>query len=63
MSGKPAKIRQRDLKQALIAAQKAGARQVQVNPDGSIVIPLVPDDDPPAANDSNNSFDKIMRGK
>lgn len=51
MSGTPAKIRQRDLKQALAAAQKAGAKQVQVNLPGgtSIVIPLVPDDDQPVA--------------
>ena len=50
MSGRPANIRQRDLKQTLMAALKAGARQVQVNLPGgtSIVIPLVPDDDKPA---------------
>jgi len=38
------------LKQTLMAALKAGARQVQVNLPGgtSIVIPLVPDDDKPA---------------
>ena len=48
-----------------MAAQKAGARQVQVNLGGgtSIIIPLVPDDDKPVADNSNNSFDKIMRGK
>jgi len=50
VSGRPANIRQRDLKQTLMAALKAGARQVQVNLPGgtSIVIPLVPDDDKPA---------------
>jgi hypothetical protein len=48
MSGRPAQVRQRELKQAIIAAQKVGARQVQVNLPGgaSIVIPLCPDDKP-----------------
>jgi hypothetical protein len=50
------------LKQTIFAAQKAGAKEVRVKlPDGAeIIIPLIPDDEPPA-DDSNNSFDKIMR--
>jgi hypothetical protein len=52
MVGRPAKIRQRDLKQALMAAQKVGAKELRMHlGDGtSIVIPLVPDDDKPVAN-------------
>jgi hypothetical protein len=58
MSGRPAVIRQRDCKQIINAAKKAGARQVQVNLPGgtSIVIPLVPDDDKPVA-DTNEWLD------
>jgi hypothetical protein len=53
MSGRPAKIRQRDLKQALLAAQKAGLEQVKVDFGGgvSMTFPLVPDDDKPAEAD------------
>lgn len=51
MSGRPAQIRQRDLKQTLFAAMKAGAKEVRVElGDGAtVVIPLVPSDDKPAA--------------
>ena len=51
MSGRPAKIRQRDLKQALMAAQKAGAKEVRVDygPDVCIRIPLPTADDKPIA--------------
>jgi hypothetical protein len=55
MSNRPAQIRQRDLKQTLLAAQKAGAKEVRVElgEDGAtIVIPLVPSDDK-AVVDSN----------
>ena len=68
MSGRPALIRQRDLKQAIMAAQKAGAKEVQLRLGGqvSVVIPLRANEDgegeaPPE--DSNNRFDKIMRTK
>ena len=46
MSGRPALIRQRDLKQALAAAKKAGASEVRVQYSGgvSVVIPLRPAD-------------------
>jgi len=46
VSGRPAFIRKRDLKQALAAALEAGAKQVQVHlaSGASFVIPLVPDD-------------------
>ena len=54
MSGKPAKIRARDLKGAIAAAQNAGLKEMWVQfEDGTkIVIPLVPDDDKPVV-DSN----------
>jgi hypothetical protein len=50
MSGRPAELRQRDLKQTIRAAQKAGAKEVRVNlTNGAvIVIPLIiPDDEKP----------------
>jgi hypothetical protein len=49
MSGRPAQIRQRDLKQTIFAAQKAGVKEIRVHlgDDVSIVIPLVSDDDKP----------------
>ena len=51
MAGRPAVIRQRDLKQAIIAAQKAGAKEVQVRIGGDavVVIPLCTPDDKPVA--------------
>ena len=60
MSGRPANIRQRDLKQTLMAALKAGARQVQVNLPGgtSIVIPLLPDDDNIVEADANEGLER-----
>jgi len=65
MSGRPAVIRQRDLKQAIMAAQKAGAPRVELRLGGgvSVVIPLHAPDNESAdnADDSNNSFDKIMK--
>jgi len=44
MSGRPALVRSRDVKAVMIAARKLGAKEVLVKPDGSMVIPLVPDD-------------------
>jgi hypothetical protein len=63
MSGRPAVIRQRDLKQTIFAAIKAGAKQVRVKlgEGAEVIIPLIDGDDAPVAPDSNNSFDKIMR--
>jgi hypothetical protein len=66
VSGRPAEARQRDLKQVIVAATKAGAREVRVKLSGGAesVIPLVPDDEPAEiADNSDNSFDKIMRTK
>jgi hypothetical protein len=60
MSGRPAVIRQRDCKQIINAAKKAGAKGVEFR----IVVHLAePADNETADNagDNNNSFDKIMR--
>jgi hypothetical protein len=48
------------LKQALLAALKAGAKQVQVNLPGgtSIVIPLLPDDDNIVEADANEGLER-----
>ena len=50
MSGRPAKIRQRELNQAVIAARKAGAKELRVHlgDDVSTVIPLQAADKPVA---------------
>jgi hypothetical protein len=47
MSGKPARIRQRDLKQTIFAAMKAGAKEVRVrlSEGAEVVIPLSTSDD------------------
>jgi hypothetical protein len=64
MSGRPALVRSRDVKAVMLAARKLGAKEVLVKPDGSMVIPLVPaGDESVEPDDSNNSFDKIMRAK
>ena len=49
MSGKPARIRERELNKAMNVARKAGAKELRVHlgDDVSIVIPLVSDDDKP----------------
>ena len=66
MSGRPALVRQRDVKQVIMAAKKAGALKVEV-PIGNTcaIVHLHATDDKPDAEpeDSNNSFDKIMRTK
>ena len=53
MSGRPADVRERELKKVANVACKMGAKQIQVNlPSGtSIVIALVPDDDKPVGAD------------
>jgi len=49
MSGKPARITERELNKAMNVARKAGAKELRVHlgDDVSIIIPLVPDDDKP----------------
>jgi hypothetical protein len=66
MSGRPALIRSRDVKAVIRAARKEGAKEVTVKVGaGSVVIPLrgTDDESAPDPTDTNNSFDKIMRGK
>jgi hypothetical protein len=65
MSGRPAVIRQRDSKQIISAARKAGAKRVEFRiGDVPVIVHLdAPDSDATLPDDSNNSFDKIMRGK
>jgi hypothetical protein len=61
MTGKPAKVRQRDMKQLLLAAQKAGAKEVRVDLENgtSVTIPLVSDDDVPVPNDNRPAMGSI----
>jgi protein involved in polysaccharide export with SLBB domain len=49
MSGRPARVRERELNRAMKVARKAGAKELRVHLGDhvSIVIPLVPDDDKP----------------
>ena len=51
MSGKPARVRERELNKALNAALKVGAKEVRVDLGGgvSITIPLPTADDKPVA--------------
>jgi hypothetical protein len=51
MSGRPALIRQRDLKQTIFAAQKAGVKEIRIRlSDGAeVVIPLSTTDEKPIA--------------
>ena len=67
MSGRPALIRQRDSKQIINAAKKAGAKRVEfrIGTVPVIVHLAEPADNETteSADDSNNSFDKIMRKK
>jgi hypothetical protein len=66
MSGRPASIRSRDVKQIIIGAKRAGAERVEFHV-GAMPVIIYPGKDgegvhvPPA--ESNNSFDRIMRDK
>lgn len=52
MSGRPAVIRQRDSKQIINAAKKAGARRVEFRiGDVPVIVHLTESDDTPAAKD------------
>jgi hypothetical protein len=58
-------VRQREIQQIVRGAMKAGASGVTVNVGGASVVIAFPADKsaPDDGGDSNNSFDKIMRGK
>jgi hypothetical protein len=52
MSGRPALIRQRDSKQIISAAKKAGARRVEFRiGDVPVIVHLIESDETPAAKD------------
>jgi len=64
MSGRPALIRSRDVKAIIRAARMEGVKEITINVGaGSAVIPLCPTGDEATIDpdDSNNSFDKIMK--
>ena len=62
MSGRPAQIRQRDAKQIIQAAKKAGVPKVELTVGGvGVVFHLTAPEGEDVPPDSNNSFDKIMR--
>lgn len=64
MSGRPALIRQRDAKQIIAAAKKAGVPKVEVKiGEVAVILHLNAPEEKDIPDDSNNSFDKIMRGK
>jgi hypothetical protein len=64
MSGRAAVIRQRDAKQILAAAKKAGVPKVELTVGGiGVVFHLSAPEGEDVPPDSNNSFDKIMRRK
>ena len=62
MSRGPSAFRQRDVTRAVQAVQAAGLKVARVELHGGRVL-IIPADDESAevADDSNNSFDKIMR--
>jgi len=62
MSGRPALTRQRDAKQIIQAAKKAGVPKVELTVGGvGVVFHLTAPEGEDVPPDSNNSFDKIMR--
>lgn len=62
MSYAPSNFRRTDVKRAVQAVQAAGLKVARVELHGGKVL-IIPAGDEEAADDSNNSFDKIMRGK
>jgi hypothetical protein len=60
MSSQPSNFRRTDIKRAMQAMQAAGLKVARVELDGSKVT-IVPVGDEELPDDSNNSFDKIMR--
>jgi hypothetical protein len=64
MSYAPSNFRRTDVKRAVQAVQAAGLKVARVELHGGKVL-IIPADDESAgvADDSNNSFDKIMRAK
>ena len=63
MSYSPSNFRRTDVKRAIQAAQAAGIKIRRVQLEGGKVSIIPADDESEISNDSNNSFDKIMRTK
>jgi len=63
MSASPSNFRRTDVKRAVQAVQAAGLRVRRVELDGGKVTIIPADDESVEPDDSNNSFDKIMRTK
>ena len=61
MSYSPSNFRRSDVKRAVQAVQAAGIKIRRVELDGRKVSIIPADDESEIADDSNNSFDKIMR--
>jgi hypothetical protein len=62
MSYAPSNFRRNDVKRAVQALQAAGLKVGRVELHGRKVLIILAGDEV-VADDSNNSFDKIMRGK
>jgi hypothetical protein len=61
MSTCPSNFRRTDVKRAVQAVQEAGLKVARVELHGSKVLIIPADDESAVADDSNNSFDKLMR--
>jgi hypothetical protein len=62
MSSQPSNFRRTDIKRAVQAMRSAGLKVARVELDGGKMTIIPADEDGGAADDdSNNSFDKIMR--
>jgi hypothetical protein len=62
MSYAPSNFRRTDVKRAVQAVQAAGLKIGRVELHGGKVL-IIPATDEEVADDSNNSFDRIMRSK
>lgn len=60
MSSAPSNFRRTDVKRAVQAVQAAGLKVARVELHGGKVL-IIPANDEAVEDDSNNSFDKIMR--
>jgi hypothetical protein len=63
MSYAPSNFHRTDVKRAVQAVQAAGLKVGRVELHGGKVLIIPADEEGSAADDSNNSFDKIMRAK